>query len=97
MIFAGQAEDSAPEWLLPCFLLYLLKCHPTYVPVHHLLQSPENYHCTQNIRICACKKRIRRIRLTGRASMRAGGYNEEGQCINAIARGKLGDPLSIEH
>ena len=37
------------------------------------------------------------LRLTGRASMQAGGYNEEGQCINAIARGKLGDLLSIEH
>jgi len=28
---------------------------------------------------------------------RAGGYNEEGKCNNAVARGKLGDLLSIEH
>ena len=25
------------------------------------------------------------------------GYNEEGKCNNAVARGKLGDLLSIEH
>ena len=100
-LYASQTEDSAPGWLLPWFLFYLPTCALSAI-LHtclsiNLLQSPENYHCTQNIRICACKKRIRRIRLTGRASMRAGGYNEEGQCINAIARGKLGDPLSIEH
>jgi len=71
MVSTGRAWDSAPgaEWLLPCFLLYLptcdlLKCHPTYVPFRHQLQTPENYHCTQYIRICACKKRIRRILLT---------------------------------
>ena len=71
MVSAGRAGDSAPggEWLLAWFLLYLptcdlLKCHPTYVPFQHQLQSPQSYHCTQNIRICACKKRIRRILFT---------------------------------
>ena len=37
------------------------------------------------------------LRLSGRASMQAGGYDEEGKAINAVARGKLGDLLSVKH
>jgi len=29
--------------------------------------------------------------------MQAGGYNEEGKALNAVARGKLGGLLSIKH
>ena len=29
--------------------------------------------------------------------MQAGGQDEDGKAINAVARGKLGDLLSIEH
>ena len=37
------------------------------------------------------------LRFSGRASMQAGGQDEEGKAINAVARGKLGDLLSIRH
>jgi hypothetical protein len=29
--------------------------------------------------------------------MQAGGYDEEGKAIDAVARGKLGDLLSVKH
>ena len=106
MVSAGRAGDIAPgdEWLLPCFLLYrptsdlLVPSYihaipaPAAVPGELLLHT--KYPCTVRVK---SEYAAYSLPLTGRASMQAGGYNEEGQCINAIARGKLGDLLSIEH
>ena len=67
--FRRSGWRQRPWWwvvvaMIPSLSTYLwLKCHPTYVPFQHQLQSPENYHCTQYIRICACTKRIHCILL----------------------------------
>ena len=69
---ARQAEDSAPgaEWLLAWFLLiYLLVTYLNAI-LHTCLSntscSPRRatMHCLHTIRICVCKKRIRRILFT---------------------------------
>jgi len=59
-------------------------------------------HCTchacVSIHICCQTHFVSVGSRGGRASMHAGGYDEEGKAINAVTRGKLGDllPLSTD-
>ena len=87
----------------------LLKCHPTLVIylsaiLHTCLSStscsPRRATTAHKISVYVrvkSKYAAYSLRLSGRASMQAGGYDEEGKTINAVARGKLGDLLSIKH
>ena len=54
----GEAP-LASWWLLAWFLLYLLvtyfKCHPTYMPSQHQLQSPESYHALPTYYLCTVR------------------------------------------
>ena len=75
---------------MPCYIHAI----PAPAAIPGVLPLHTNYPCTVRVK---SKYAAYSLRLSGRASMQAGGQDEDGKAINAVARGKLGDFLSIEH